>query len=157
MTTNIAMMTSIMPIRMIIIPAADPIMMYCWFRLLEVGASLPTVTVGESMSAWKKRGEDYYYSETSDKGHSLLRTQYKKPLILRTSFFAPNYNFPILLVYFQPLRRGHLPIKDKNCWSQGVLYIEVSLYKYYTIQARRFYITGVDLYTWNCKLHNHSM
>ena len=56
MTTNIAMMTSIMPIRMIIIPAADPIMMYCWFRLLEVGASLPTVTVGESMSAWKKRG-----------------------------------------------------------------------------------------------------
>ena len=29
----------------------------------------------------------------------------------------------ILSVYFQPLRRGHLPIKDKNCWSQGVLYI----------------------------------
>ena len=25
-------------------------------------------------------------------------------------------------MYFQPLRRGHLPIKDKNCWSQGVLY-----------------------------------
>ena len=43
-------------------------------------------------------------------------------------FFAPNYNFPILLVYFQSLRRGHLPIKDKNCSSQGVLYIDVPLY-----------------------------
>ena len=31
-------------------------------------------------------------------------------------------------MYFQPLKRGHLPIKDKNCWFQGVLYIEVPLY-----------------------------
>ena len=41
------------------------------------------------------------YSETSDKGHSVVRTQYKKPLYKRQFFFAPNYNFPILLVYFQ--------------------------------------------------------
>ena len=61
----------------------------------------------------------------------------QKTSILRTGFLAPNYNFPILLVYFQPLRRGHLPIKDRNCWPQGVLYIKVPLYTYVLLQGSR--------------------
>ena len=65
------------------------------------------------------------YSETSDKGHS----HNTKNLYIKDKFFWPKLQFfSILLVYFQPLRRGHLPITDINCWSQGVLYIEVPLY-----------------------------
>ena len=48
-------------------------------------------------------------------------TPYQRHNII--SFLATND------VAFQSLRRGHLSIKDKNCWSQGVLYnIEVPLY-----------------------------
>ena len=67
-------------------------------------------------------------SETSDEGHFLLRT-HRKPCILMRGLFASKYNFRIRLVYFQPLRRGHLPIKDVKCWCQGVPYIEVALYR----------------------------
>ena len=50
---NIAIMT----IRMIITTAVGPMMMYSRFKLFEVGASTPTVTEGESISACKKRQE----------------------------------------------------------------------------------------------------
>ena len=44
-------------------------------------------------------------------------------------FFFPNDDFSIrfqcVLNFWEEL--GHLTIKDKNCWSQGILYIEVLL------------------------------
>ena len=41
----------------------------------------------------------------------------------RKLFFAPNNNFTIISVYFQPPKRGHLHIKNRNCCPPGVLYI----------------------------------
>ena len=69
----------------------------------------------------------YVYCGTSDKGHSLLGRNTKNYLnnIHVYKGQEKNDNFS---VYFQPLRRGHLPIKDNSCWSQGVLYTEVHLY-----------------------------
>ena len=58
-----------------------------------------------------------------------METQHKIKLYIKDKIFiAPSNDFPILLVYFQPLRRGHLLIEDKYYWFQGVLYIEVPLH-----------------------------
>ena len=40
-----------------------------------------------------------------------------------TIFLAQNDAIPILSVYFQPPRKGDLPFKDKNCWSQGFCFV----------------------------------
>ena len=74
--------------------------------------------------------EKYYasinkkYSETSDKGHSILSAQYKN-LHTKDKFLWPKSQFSY---NYNPLRSGHLSIKDNICWSQGVLCIEVPLY-----------------------------
>ena len=34
----------------------------------------------------------------------------------RTHFCDPNHNSPILSMYYNPLRSGHLSIKDNTCW-----------------------------------------
>ena len=63
--------------------------------------------------------------KTSNKVNKLYP---KKKLCIKEGFLAPNNVFPILSLYFQPPRRGHLPNKDKNCWSQqDVLYFRGSI------------------------------
>ena len=49
----------------------------------------------------------YMHSGTSNKGHSRLRTQYKKTSLSRTRFLASNYTF-------KPLKGGNLPIKFRT-------------------------------------------
>ena len=70
------------------------------------------------------------YSGTSDKGHSLLRAQYKKKktlLLLRTRFLAPNYTF------LKILKRGNLSIKDSN--GQKLLILRCPLLRGFTVQG----------------------
>ena len=62
------------------------------------------------------------YSGTSNKGQAVSIKDTILSLYMynnRTNFLASHNDFPTLLVYFQPLRRGHLPNNYKNCWSQS--------------------------------------
>ena len=63
------------------------------------------------------------YSGTSEKGLSILRTQYKKPLYTGQDFLPQI----VLSMQFKPLQKENLSIKDKNHWSQNVLCSEVPL------------------------------
>ena len=64
------------------------------------------------------------YSGTSLKGLSVLRTQYKKTSLLRTSFQSQWYHANTFL----PLKEENLYITAKMTWSQSVHYKEVPLY-----------------------------
>ena len=47
----------------------------------------------------------------SDKGHSVWKSKNTKKILYNGQvFLIQNDRFPILSVYLQPLRRGHLPI-----------------------------------------------
>ena len=61
------------------------------------------------------------YSETSDKGLSLYTIQ--KISVLRTRFLAPDYTFNVILTS----EERNLSLKDKLCWSQDVLCLDVSI------------------------------
>ena len=64
---------------------------------------------------------------------SAVRMQYKTPYT-KDMFSCPkrylSYTISVLLT---SEKRTPLSIKDKNCWFQGVLYIEVPLYNYDTV------------------------
>ena len=60
--------------------------------------------------------------DTLYKGHNRIN--------LGTGLMVTNEEFHILTIHFEPLKRGQPLYKEKNVWSQGVLYIEVPLYYY---------------------------
>ena len=71
------------------------------------------------------------YSGTSDKGHSVLRTQYKKPPYKGHVFVTQTTIFLYFLCTITLWKVGHLSINDNMdniCWSQGVLCMGVPLY-----------------------------
>ena len=45
---------------------------------------------------------------------TLTKDTIQKKYYINDIFLAVNDNFATLSVYFQPLKRGHLPIKDNN-------------------------------------------
>ena len=48
---------------------------------------------------------------------------------------VPNAHFPVVLIHFQPPKRGQLPYKGQNGLSQRVLYSEVPMYLFSIIHV----------------------
>ncbi len=61
---------------------------------------------------------------------------------------APNEEFHILTIHFEPLKRGQPLYKGQNSWFQGVLIIEVPLYMLIGNIAVRYFISYYKL--WRC-------
>ncbi len=45
---------------------------------------------------------------------------------------VPNEELHILTIHFEPPNRGQPLYNEQDAWSQGVLYMEVPLYLYYS-------------------------
>ena len=60
--------------------------------------------------------------DTPNKGHNT------KPLYQGTLFDAPIMNLPIVVIHFQPPKRGQPLYNGQNDSSQCVHYLEVQLY-----------------------------
>ena len=56
------------------------------------------------------------YSETSDSGPSEIGTQYNKPLNKGRFSRSQVIGFPIVLIHFEPPRRGQPLYKGQNTW-----------------------------------------
>ena len=71
----------------------------------------------------------------------LIRNLRIKDTIKRTLLKVPNVHSPIVLIYFQPLKREKPLYKGKNSWCQRVLYSEVPVYSYFTsTHAQRIFL-----------------
>ena len=102
--------------------------------------------------------QDAIYSGTSEKGLSVLRTQYKKPLY-KGQAFLPQTAFPM---QYKPLKKENLTIEDNiliTCSKNfNVLCLEVPLYvgEIINIRLRSFSLSSCPQPLFNKKRINIS-